>query len=312
MPSHSNLVDKINALRKKKRAVILAHNYQRPEIQDIADYVGDSIELSRQAMDERDAKLIVFCAVDFMAENGALLNQEKKVIIPSPEARCPMAHMLPATVVERWKQRYTDVPLVLYVNTLAEAKAFADVCCTSANAVDVVKSLEGDTVLFGPDYNLGKYVERMTGKKVIPVPEQGFCPTHVLFFKEDIQLLKERYPKAETVAHPECTPEVQSIADFVGSTSQMCHYIKQSEAERFIVATEVGVLHRLRRENPGREFIPAYEGAICPNMKRNTLENVYLALRDETYPVRIPPEEAERARLCLDCMFKISKGLVGR
>ena len=299
------MVEKINALREKKRAVILAHNYQRPEIQDIADYVGDSIELSRRAMDERDAKLIVFCAVDFMAENGALLNPEKKVVIPHPEARCPMAQMLPATVVERWRERYSDVPLVLYVNTLAEAKALADVCCTSANAVDVVKSLDSDTVLFGPDYNLGRYVEKMTGKKIIPVPEHGFCPTHVLFFKEDLELLKERYPNAKTMAHPECTPEVQSIADFVGSTSQMCHYVKQSGAKRFIVATELGVLHRLRKENPGKEFIPAYEGAVCPNMKRNTLENVYLALRDETYPVFIPPEKAARARRCLDCMFSL-------
>ncbi|MEM2094666.1 MAG: quinolinate synthase NadA [Candidatus Bathyarchaeia archaeon] len=303
--SYANLVEKINVLREKKRAVILAHNYQRPEIQDIADYVGDSIELSRKAMDERDAKLIVFCAVDFMAENGALLNPEKKIVIPSPDARCPMAHMLPATVIERWKTRYPDIPLVLYVNTLAEAKALADICCTSANAVEVVRSLRSDTVLFGPDYNLGKFVEKKTGKRIIPVPEQGFCPTHVLFFKEDIQLLKERYPEARVVVHPECTLEVQELSDFVGSTSQMCYYVKQSDAKRFIVATEVGVLHRLRKENPGKEFIPAYEGAICPNMKKNTLEKLYLALRDETYPVQIPRDEASKARRCLDCMFKL-------
>jgi len=292
-------------LRKRKRAVILAHNYQRPEIQDIADYVGDSIELSRRAMVERDAELIIFCAVDFMAENGALLNPEKKIVIPHPEARCPMAQMLPAKVVERWKARYPGVPLVLYVNTLAEAKVLADVCCTSANAVDVVNSLDSDTVLFGPDYNLGKYVEKMTRKKIIPVPEHGFCPTHVLFFKEDLELLKESYPNAKTMAHPECTPEVQSTADFVGSTSQMCHYVKQSTAKQFIVATELGVLHRLRVENPDKEFIPAYEGAVCPNMKRNTLESLYLALRDETYPVIIPAEKAAKARHCLDCMFSL-------
>jgi len=301
----ANLVEKINAVRRKKRAVILAHNYQRPEIQDIADYVGDSIELSRRAMEEREAKLIVFCAVDFMAENGALLNPDKKVVIPHPEARCPMAQMLPATVVERWKEKYSGVPLVLYVNTLAEAKVLADVCCTSANAVDIVRSLDSDTVLFGPDYNLAKYVEKMTGKKVIPVPEHGFCPTHVLFFKEDLELLKERYPNAKTMAHPECTLEVQSIADFVGSTSQMCHYVKYSTVKRFIVATELGVLYRLKQENPGKEFIPAYEGAVCPNMKKNTLENLYLALRDEAYPIIIPTEKAVRARRCLDCMLSL-------
>ncbi len=299
------LVEKINALRREKRAVILSHNYQRPEIQDIADYVGDSIELSRRAMEEKEAKLIVFCAVDFMAENGALLNPEKKVVIPHPEARCPMAQMLPASVVERWKERYSGVPLVLYVNTLAEAKVLADVCCTSANAVDIVRSLDSDTVLFGPDYNLGRYVEKMTGKKVIPVPEHGFCPTHVLFFKEDLELLKEWYPNAKTMAHPECTLEVQSIADFVGSTSQMCYYVKHSPVRQFIVATELGVLHRLRHENPGKEFIPAYEGAVCPNMKKNTLENLYLALRDETYPVSIPAERAVKARRCLDCMLSL-------
>ncbi|MEM2922078.1 MAG: quinolinate synthase NadA [Candidatus Bathyarchaeia archaeon] len=300
-----NLVEKINNLRERKRAIILAHNYQRPEIQDIADYVGDSIELSRKAMEEKDARLIVFCAVDFMAENGALLNPEKKIVIPSPDARCPMAHMLPATIIERWRTKYPDIPLVLYVNTLAEAKALADVCCTSANAVEVVRSLKNDTVLFGPDHNLGKFVEKRTGKRIIPIPEQGFCPTHVLFFKEDVQLLKEQYPEARVVAHPECTPEVQEISDFVGSTSQMCYYVKQSGVKRFIVATEVGVLHRLRRENPEKEFIPAYEGAICPNMKKNTLEKLYLALRDETYHVQIPPNEASKARRCLDCMFRV-------
>jgi len=297
------LINKIQGLRAKKRAIILAHNYQRPEIQDIADYVGDSIELSRKAMEEREARLIVFSAVDFMAENGAMLNPEKKVVVPTPHARCPMAQMLPARVARQWREKYPRLPLVLYVNTLAETKALGDICCTSANAIEVIQSLDSDTILFGPDYNLAKYVEKQTGKKTIPVPEHGFCPTHAMILKEDVLLTKEQYPDAPLIAHPECTPEVLDIANFVGSTSKMCRYARQCQAKRMIIGTEVGVLHRLKKENPDKEFIPAYEGAVCPNMKMNTLENVYLALRDESYPVSVPPGVAEKARLCLERMF---------
>ena len=299
------LMDKIQRLKREKRAIILAHNYQRPEVQDIADYVGDSIELSRKAMDERDARLIVFSAVDFMAENGAILNPEKKVVVPNPQAVCPMAQMLPARVARRWRDKYPRLPFVVYVNTLAETKALGDICCTSANAVEVVQSLDSDTVLFGPDYNLAKYVERETDKKIIPVPEHGFCPTHAIILKEDVLLTKEQYPDALLIAHPECAPEVLDIADFVGSTSKMCRYASQCQAKRIIVGTEVGIVHRLKKENPDKEFIPAYEGAVCPNMKRNTLENVYLALRNENHPVSVPTEVAEKARLGLERMFAL-------
>jgi quinolinate synthase len=304
--SVATLVDKIYSLKARKKAVILAHNYQRPEVQDLADYVGDSIELSRRAMEEKDAKLIVMCAVDFMAENSALLNPDKKVVIPNPEAHCPMAQMLPAGVVQLWRRKYPGIPLVLYVNTLAEAKACADICCTSANAVEVVKSIENDVVLFGPDYNLCKYVEKMTGKKIIPIPEHGFCPTHVLFHREDILLLKKQYPDAVTMVHPECTPDVQEIADFVGSTSQMCRYVRKSNSKRFIIGTEIGILHRLTRDNVDKEFIPAYDGAICHNMKKNTLESLYFALRDEKYTIVLPQKQADQARLSLERMLKIS------
>ncbi len=301
------LVDNLLKLKKEKRALIMAHNYQRPEIQDLADYVGDSIGLCRRAMEERDARMIVFSAVDFMAESAAILNPDKRVFIPSLGARCPMAHMLPSEEVKLWKMRYPKVPVVLYVNTLAEAKAECDVCCTSANAVKVVNSLEADTVLFGPDNNLAWYVQQKTGKKVIPIPRDGFCPTHTLFLKEDILLLKKEHPKVVVAVHPECTPDVQSIADFVGSTSQICRYAKESSAEKYIIGTEVGIIHRLTKENPKKTFIPAYDGAICPNMKLNTLERVYLSLKEERYPVTVPLSVARKARKALERMVTITQ-----
>jgi len=301
------LADDILKLKKEKRALIMAHNYQRGEIQDVADYVGDSIELCRRAMEEKDAKIIVFSAVDFMAESAAILNPDKRVFIPSIGARCPMASMLPAEEVRLWKRKYPRVPVVLYVNTLAEAKAECDICCTSANAAKVVNSLNADTVLFGPDNNLAWNVQQKTGKKVIPIPKSGFCPTHVLFLKEDILLLKEEHPDAVVAVHPECTPDVQSIADFVGSTSQICRHVGESSGKKYIIGTEVGIIHRLKKENPGKEFIPAYDGAICPNMKLNTLKRVYLALKEERNPITVPESVAKKARRALERMVSITQ-----
>jgi quinolinate synthase len=259
----------------------LAHNYQRPEIQDIADYVGDSIELSRKAMMEKDAELIVFCAVDFMAESAAVLNPAKKVLLPCTGARCPMAQMLTVEEIRRAKKQYPGAPVVLYVNTLAACKAEADICCTSANAVEVVNSLNADTVLFGPDSNLAEYVAEKTGKKIIPVPLNGFCPTHILFQPEDVKVLKMEHPNAIVMVHPECSAEMRAVADFIGSTSKMCRFAKESTAKEFIVGTEEGIMHRLRNENPTKTFYLGYEGAICPNMKLTTLERVYAALKEE-------------------------------
>jgi len=301
------LVDDISKLKKKKIALIMAHNYQRAEIQDIADYVGDSIGLCRRAIEERDARMIVFSAVDFMAESAAILNPDKKVFIPSLGARCPMAHMLPAEEVKLWKKRYPRVPVVLYVNTLAEAKAECDVCCTSANAVKVVNSLDADTVLFGPDHNLAWNVQQKTRKKVIPIPRDGFCPTHVLFLKEDVLRLKEKHPDAVVAVHPECTPDVQSIADFVGSTSQICRYAKESSSKKYIIGTEVGIIHRLKKENPEKKFFPAYDEAACSNMKLNTLERVYLSLNEERYPVTVSSSVARKARKALERMLSIAQ-----
>jgi quinolinate synthase len=300
-----NLVDEIVKLKKEKNAIILAHNYQRPEIQEIADYVGDSIELSRKAMEEKEAKTIVFSAVDFMAESAAILNPDKKVLLPTLGARCPMAQMLTVDEIKRWKVRYPLVPVVLYVNTLAAAKAYCDICCTSANAVEVIASLDSDTVLFGPDRNLAEYVQRKTGKTVIPIPEWGFCPTHLLFQAEDVQILKTQYPDATVMVHPECTFEVQKVADFVGSTSQMCKYARESKARTFVVGTEEGILHRLRKENPEKKFVLAYEDAVCPTMKLNTLDRLYAALKEEKYLVTVPEPIARQARKALERMFEL-------
>jgi quinolinate synthase len=299
------LAEKIFRLKKEKRAVILAHNYQRPEVQDIADYVGDSIELSRKAVEEKDAEIIVFAAVDFMAESAAILNPDKKVLLPSAGARCPMAQMLTVDEIKRWRTLYPLLPLVLYVNTLASAKAYCDVCCTSANAVEVVNSLNAETVLFGPDHNLAEYVQEKTGKTVIPIPERGFCPTHLLFQPEDVHVLKAQYPDAVAMVHPECSAEMRKIADFIGSTSQMCKYAKESAAKTFIVATEEGLIHRLKKENPEKRFLLAYEGAVCPNMKLNTLERIYAALKEEKHRVTVPEPIASKARKALEKMFEL-------
>jgi quinolinate synthase len=301
-----DLTAKIQRLKKEKKAVILAHNYQRAEIQDISDYIGDSIELSRKAMQEKDAEIIVFCAVDFMAESAAILNPQKKVLLPTLGARCPMAQMLTTDEIKRSKALNPKAPVVLYVNTLAEAKAECDICCTSANAVEVINSLDSETVLFGPDRNLAEYVAEKTGKKIIPLPEYGFCPTHLLFQPEDVTVLKQTHPEAVVMVHPECSSEMRKVANFIGSTSKMCRYAKETSAKEFIVGTEEGILHRLRKENPQKKFYIAYEGAICPNMKLTTLDRLYASLKEEKYLVKVPEKVASKARASLERMFLVN------
>jgi quinolinate synthase len=301
-----NLTEKIQKLKEEKKAIILAHNYQRPEIQDIADYVGDSIEISRKAMQEKEARVIVFCAVDFMAESAAILNPQKKVLLPTLGARCPMAQMLTVEEIKRQKAKHPEAPVVLYVNSLASAKAQCDICCTSANAVEVIQSLNADTVLFGPDRNLAEYVQEKTGKTLIPIPEYGFCPTHLLFQPEDVKVLKLEHPDALVLAHPECSAEMRKTADFIGSTSRMCRYAKESNAKEFIVGTEEGLLHRLRKENSEKRFFVGYEGAVCPNMKLTTLDRLHQSLRDEKYVVKVPEQTAWKARKALERMFEVN------
>jgi quinolinate synthase len=304
------LVERIAKLKREKKAVLLAHNYQRPEVQDIADYVGDSVELSRRAMEEKDAEILLFSAVDFMGETAAVLNPDKRVLLPSLGAKCPMAAMLSTDLIHVWRRKFSKVPLVLYVNSSAEAKAECDICCTSANAVEVVESLGKDRVLFGPDHNLAWHIERETDRRieVIPVPREGFCPTHELFLEEDLLRARSRNPDAPLLVHPECRPEIQLMADFIGSTSQIGRYVKESAERKFIIGTEGGIIHRLKKENPKKVFVPAYEGAFCPSMKLNSLEHIYTSLRDEKHVVVVPTAVANKARHALEEMFSVVGG----
>jgi quinolinate synthase len=299
------LAEKILKLKKEKGALLLAHNYQRPEIQEIADYIADSIGLCRRAQKEEEARLIVLSAVDFMAESAVILNPNKKVLVPDKNAKCPMAAMLPAEAVRSAKRKYPDAAVVLYVNTLAEAKAECDVCCTSANAVQVVNSLKEDKVLFGPDRNLAWYVQQRSDKEIIPIPEWGYCYVHRMFMEGHIRLLKEKYPDAEVLVHPECEPEVQLIADFVGSTSQMYKRATQSPRKDLVIATEIGLIERMRREQPSKNYIPALDDAVCRNMKLSTLEKIYLALKNEEPTVTVPKHIVEKARRAVEKMTEI-------
>ncbi|MEM2111522.1 MAG: quinolinate synthase NadA [Candidatus Bathyarchaeia archaeon] len=305
---NADLVEKIQNLKKKKQAVILAHNYQRPEVQDIADFVGDSLELSLCAT-QTQAKVIVFCGVNFMAETAAILNPDKKVLIPDRNALCPMASVLPANLVRLYRKKNPGAKIVLYINSLAEAKAYCDAVCTSANSAEIIDRMDSETVLFGPDSNLARYAMKFTHKRVVPIPTFGFCPVHILFNRESILRLKEAHPDAEVLAHPECSPEVCKIADFVGSTSKMYRRALVSDASKFIVATEIGLLHRIEKERKGIHLIPAYDGAICVNMRLHTLEKIYLSLKNERYAVNLPREIMTKARDSVEFMLKTRETL---
>jgi len=239
-----------------------------------------------------------------MAETAAILNPDKKVLIPDKNALCPMAAMLPAELVRLYREEYPDARAVLYINSLAEAKACCDAVCTSANSAEIVSRMDSSKVLFGPDSNLAQYARNLTDKKVISIPAGGFCPVHKLFSKEGILKLKRAHPDAEVLAHPECDAEVWSVADFVGSTSKMYKEALVSDSKKFIVATEVGLLNRLRKERPDAVFIPAYEEAVCVNMRLHTLGKLYLSLKHERYEVNIPPQIAASARNAVEFMLK--------
>jgi len=301
--STTDLIEKIQKIKMEKRAIILAHNYQRPEIQDIADFVGDSLELSLCAA-QTDAEIIVFCGVKFMAETAAILNPDKRVLIPDRNALCPMAAMLPAELVKFYREKHPEAKIVLYINSLAEAKAYCDAVCTSANSVEIINRMDSEIVLFGPDSNLAGYTENSTDKRIIPIPPFGFCPVHILFNREEMLRLKEAYPDAEVMAHPECTSEVCRAADFVGSTSKMYKESLRSDAKRFIVATETGLLHRMRKARRDAVFIPAYDEAVCVNMKLHTLEKLYLSLVHERYPVVLPSWVMKKAREAVEFMLE--------
>jgi len=298
-----DLAAKIKDLKNKRNAVILVHNYQLPEVQDVADYRGDSLELSRIAA-KTDAKVIVFCGVHFMAETASILCPHKKVIMPDINSGCPMANMITAQQLRTLKTQHPQAVVVGYVNTSAEVKAELDVCCTSTNAVAVVNAFkDAEEIIFVPDKYLADYVSRKTGRKLISW--NGFCPTHIKILPEDIKREKGFHPKAKVIVHPECLPAVVSMADAVLSTSQMCKFAKETESKEIIVGTEVGIIYRLKQDNPTKEFYPASEAAVCPNMKRVTQEKVFWALENLEEEVRVSDYIRRRARKAIDRMLEI-------
>jgi len=300
----AELIEKILSLKKRRNAVFLAHNYQLGEVQDIADFVGDSLELSQKAA-KTDADVIVFCGVHFMAETASILCPDKIVLLPDINAGCPMADMITAERLKEKKQEFPNAIVVCYINSSAEVKAESDICCTSANAVKVIESLDRKEMLFVPDQYLGHYISTKTGKKMIFWP--GFCPTHLRIRPEDITQLRQEYPEAKVVVHPECRPEVINLADEVLSTGGICRYARREDITQMIVGTEIGIIHRLRKENPDKRFIPASEQAICPRMKLITLEKILWSLEEMTPQVKVPEEIRLKAKLAVDKMLEIGR-----
>jgi quinolinate synthase len=298
----ARLWDEISILKKQLHAVIVSHNYQVPEVQDIADFVGDSLELARSCADV-NAGTIVFCGVDFMAETAAILNPTAKVLLAAAAACCPMAEMIDADDLKKWKQEYPKAAVVAYVNTSAEIKALSDICCTSANAVKVVNSLPNDEILFVPDKNLGHYVSTKTIKKIIPYP--GFCVTHDRLTAAEVRLSKQNYPGAKVIVHPECRAEVIELADAVLSTSQMLNYVRESPAVTFLVGTEEGILHPMKTQNPEKKFYLISPSLICVNMKKTRLETIIEAMKSQSNRVTVPEETRLRAKQALDRMLAV-------
>ncbi|MFH1847902.1 MAG: quinolinate synthase NadA, partial [Candidatus Omnitrophota bacterium] len=290
--------------KKDRDAVIIVHNYQRDEIQDIADITGDSLKLSQEAV-RADAKVIVFCGVHFMAESAAILNPTKTVLLPVAEAGCPMADMITAEKLKAQKAKYPDAAVVCYVNSSVKVKAISDCCCTSSNAIKVVRAIPNKEIIFVPDKNLAQYVQsQLPDKKIIPW--QGFCPTHIRVQEEDIDEAKQLYRDAEVVAHPECNPEVLAKADHICSTGGMFTYCKKSRAKEFIIATEMGMLYKLQKENPGKKFRLATPHLVCPSMKLTTLGWVAHSLETMTHVVTVPEDIAKLANKSLQRMLHIT------
>lgn len=291
----------IERLKREKNAIILVHNYQRPEIQDIADFLGDSLELAKKAM-TTDARIIVFCGVRFMAEMAKIFSPEKTVLLPRKETGCPMADMITEEDVVRLKRRYPDAKVVSYVNTNADVKAESDVCCTSANAIKVIKNISAERIIFTPDRNLASYCQRFVDKEIIPW--DGYCYVHERIGEDEVLLAKERVPDARLLVHPECRPSVIDLADEVLSTSGMVNFARKSPNKRFLIGTEEGLIYRLKRENPEKEFYTAGIARSCRNMKIPSLYDVYLALKEEQYIIELPERTIKAAQRALNAMLK--------
>ena len=301
----NELVEKIKKLKKEKNAVILAHCYQNVEIDEVADYVGDSLYLSQRA-NETNADIIVFAGVYFMAQTAKLLSPDKKVLLPRMESGCRMADMIDLEQVKEFKSLHPNIPVVCYINSTAEVKSECDMCCTSSNAVKVVESMGAKEILFLPDTYLGKWVEAKLGNiKITTYP--GFCPTHLQIKPKDILEAREKYPDAKILAHPECHQEVVKLADYVGSTTGIMKYAIESDNKQFIIATEKGVVDRLKRDYPDKEFILIKDNIICPNMKWHTLQDIYDALEKEQHEITVDAEVAKKAVNCINRMLEVSK-----
>jgi len=303
MSDFKQLKEKIDQLKGELRAVIIAHNYQRPEVQDIADFVGDSLELSRRCA-EVDAQTIVFCGVRFMAETAAILNPDRTVLLSEGSAGCPLADMINIDELREWRQRYPGASVVCYINSSAEIKAESYICCTSANGVKVVESVANDDIIFVPDQNLGHYISTQTKKNIILYP--GFCYVHHRIKPEQVKLAKQLHPEAQVIVHPECRPEVIDLADAALSTSQMLRYVKASSHNSFIIGTEEGLLHRLRLENPDKSFYLISNKQICTDMKKTTLETVIQTMELRQNIVTVPEAIRLKAKQAVDRMLAIS------
>lgn len=290
----------INELKKMHNAIIIAHNYQLPEVQDIADIVGDSLMLSRKAA-KTDADLIIFCGVHFMAESAKILSPNKKIILPVLDAGCPMADMIDAERLKAFKLKYPSVPVICYVNSSAEVKALCDVTCTSSNALSVVKGLGAKRVLFAPDRNLGSYIDRLL-PDVEVISYQGYCPVHEKITEEEVIAVKHTHSDVKVLAHPECNANVLRHADFIGSTSQIIQYVNKSVERSFIIGTEMGIIHSLTKQNPAKTFYPIASTFICEDMKKITLEDVYKALKYQRHIIEVDPAIAQLAIKALDKM----------
>jgi quinolinate synthase len=297
-----DIKEKIKELKEEHHAAILAHNYQIGEVQDVADFVGDSLELSQTAA-RLQAEVIVFCGVHFMAETAAILSPQKTVLMPDIHAGCPMADMITAKELKEWKKQYPGREVVCYVNTSAEVKAECDICCTSANASQVVESLEGDEILFVPDKNLAAYVARSSKKTIIPW--DGYCYVHHNISAADVKIKKEQYPEAEVWVHPECRPEVIDLADHVLSTGGMVKEARRTAKADILIGTETGIIYRLKKENPKREFHPVKDSSVCEDMKKISLKKVLSSLEEMKYRVEVPFEISQRARGAIEKMVKI-------
>ncbi|UCC40010.1 MAG: quinolinate synthase NadA [Candidatus Aminicenantes bacterium] len=300
-----DIVIRISQLKKEKNVIILAHNYQIGEVQDVADYIGDSLGLSQKAAEVRE-EVIIFCGVHFMAETASILSPGKIVLLPEIRAGCPMADMITASELREWKKNYPGSKVVCYVNTTAEVKAESDVCCTSSNAVEVVESTDGDEILFIPDKNLGSYVARHTKKKIIPW--DGYCYVHNNILPKDIMEKRSLYPEAEVWVHPECTPEVIDLADKALSTGQMVREAKETRKREIIIGTETGIIYRMKKENPNKNFYPARDASFCLNMKKINLNKVLRSLEEFIYKIEVPPEISQKARGAIEKMIKIKGG----